>query len=150
MPPNRNVHNFTNNNNNQNIAEIIMSLIPDIANQVAAAMNNNNVNNNNNNNRGNNNNRYTYQQSMTYEPMGFDGKKGTIRITKWTEKVETMIDVSNGAKDDNGALIDEMARKGKSTKDSEKRKNDAESSRRENNKKARANKNNNGDKYIMI
>jgi hypothetical protein len=143
MPPRRNARRANNNNNNnQNITEIIMSLIPDIANQIAAAMNNNNVNNDNNNNQGNNNNRYSYQQSMTCETKKFD----TIRITRWTERVETTIDISNGTEDDKGALIDEMARKGKSTKDSEKRKDDAESSRQGNNKKARTNKNNYGGK----
>jgi hypothetical protein len=60
MPPRRNARRAANNNNNNdnnnpNLAEILAGLIPDIANQVAAAMNNNN--------------RYTYQQSMTCEPM---------------------------------------------------------------------------------
>lgn len=54
-------------------------------------------NGNNNNNNNNNRTGCTYKEFMTCKPIEFDGKGGALAYTRWVEKMESVIDISNCA-----------------------------------------------------
>nr|XP_043619815.1 uncharacterized protein LOC122591620 [Erigeron canadensis] len=86
---------------------------PDIANMIAqqiataipaiVTQNNNNdvgvgnVNGNNNNNIGGGNNGCTYREFQYCKPPDFDGNGGALAATRWIEKMEAVMDISNCA-----------------------------------------------------
>ncbi|GKF32176.1 reverse transcriptase domain-containing protein, partial [Tanacetum coccineum] len=92
-----------NNNNKENpdiatiIAQQLQTILPQIVTQVT-----NNVNNANGGNGGNGgngrNNCCTYKGFMACNPKEYDGKGGTIALTRWIEKMENVIDNSGCAK----------------------------------------------------
>ncbi|GJX14216.1 putative reverse transcriptase domain-containing protein [Tanacetum coccineum] len=91
MAPNlRSGPNNNNNNNEENpdIATIIAHQLQTILPQIITQMSNN-VNNANGGNGGNGgNNGYTYKGFMACNPKEYDGKGGTIALTRWIEKME--------------------------------------------------------------
>ncbi|GJY86458.1 hypothetical protein Tco_0500484 [Tanacetum coccineum] len=93
-PSRRSGDNNNNNEENPNIAAIIaqqlQTILPQNVTQVT-----NNVNNANAGNGGNNG--YTYKGFMACNPKEYDGKGGTITLTRWIEKMETIIDNSGCA-----------------------------------------------------
>ncbi|GKC62820.1 reverse transcriptase domain-containing protein, partial [Tanacetum coccineum] len=69
--------------------------LPKIVNQVTANVNANANNGNGNGaNGGNGNNGCTYKSFMSCNPKEYDGKGGAVVLTRWIEKMETMIDNS--------------------------------------------------------
>ncbi|GJZ73693.1 hypothetical protein Tco_0637839 [Tanacetum coccineum] len=84
----------SNNEENPNIAIIIaqqlQTILPQIVSQVT-----NNVNNANGRNGWNNS--CTYKGFMACNPKEYDGKGGTISLTRWIEKMENVIDNSGCA-----------------------------------------------------
>ncbi|GJW36254.1 putative reverse transcriptase domain-containing protein [Tanacetum coccineum] len=99
-----NDNNDDNNNENPYIAAIIaqqlQTILPQIVTQVT-----NNVNNANNGNGGNGgggngngrNNGCTYKGFLACNPKEYDGKGGAIALTRWIERMETVIDNSRCA-----------------------------------------------------
>ncbi|GJY16727.1 putative reverse transcriptase domain-containing protein [Tanacetum coccineum] len=86
-----------NNEDNPDIAAIIaqqlQTILPQIVTQVT-----NNVNNANGGNGGNEgNNSCIYIGFMACNPKEYDGKGGTIALTRWIEKIENVIDNSGCA-----------------------------------------------------
>ncbi|GJU57250.1 hypothetical protein Tco_1235016 [Tanacetum coccineum] len=82
------------------IAQQLQGIIPQIVTQV-----NNNVNNadanggnrkdkNGNGGNGGNNNRCTYKELLACKPRDFDGKGGVIVLTRWIEKIKSVMDIS--------------------------------------------------------
>ncbi|GJW15480.1 putative reverse transcriptase domain-containing protein [Tanacetum coccineum] len=110
MAPSRrsgsNNDNNDDNNNNENpdiaaiIAQQLQTILPQIVTQVT-----NNVNNANNGNGGNGgggngnggNNGCTYKGFLACNPKEYDGKGGAIALTRWIERMETVIDNSGCA-----------------------------------------------------
>ncbi|GJT14713.1 putative reverse transcriptase domain-containing protein [Tanacetum coccineum] len=83
------------------LAQQLQNLLPEIVNQVTASVNAN-VNNGNGNganggNGGNGNNRCTYKYFMSCNPKEYDGKGGAVVLTRWIERMETIIDNSGCA-----------------------------------------------------
>ncbi|GJU91085.1 reverse transcriptase domain-containing protein [Tanacetum coccineum] len=89
------------------LAQQLQNLLPKIVNQVTANVNDN-VNNGNGNgangansanggNGGNGNNRCTYKSFLSCNPKEYDGKGGVVVLTRWMEKMETVIDNSGCA-----------------------------------------------------
>ncbi|GJV50133.1 putative reverse transcriptase domain-containing protein [Tanacetum coccineum] len=87
------------------IAQQLQNIIPQIVTQVTNNVNNRNNNNNNgnnNNNNGNNNNNNgnggnngcSYKGFQACGPKEYDGKGGAIALTRWIEKMESVIDNS--------------------------------------------------------
>nr|GEV45887.1 reverse transcriptase domain-containing protein [Tanacetum cinerariifolium] len=56
----------------------------------------NNLNNGNGNGNGGGNNSYTYKGFVTYRPRDFDRTGGAVALTRWIEKMESVID-NNGS-----------------------------------------------------
>ncbi|GJV50385.1 putative reverse transcriptase domain-containing protein [Tanacetum coccineum] len=90
MAPNLQSGPSNNNNENPDIATIIVqqlqNIIPQIVTQVTA-----NVNGGNGNGR---NNGCSYKTFTTCNPKEFDGKGGAIALTRWIEKMESVFDNS--------------------------------------------------------
>ncbi|PWA96162.1 reverse transcriptase domain-containing protein [Artemisia annua] len=104
----------TRNNNNENpdfetiIAQQLQGLLPTIITQVGDRMSNqgNNVSMNehadnddgddhaNNGNYANGNKGCTYMEFSACKPVDFDGNGGAIVYTRWVEKMESVIDIS--------------------------------------------------------
>ncbi|GKE73593.1 putative reverse transcriptase domain-containing protein [Tanacetum coccineum] len=98
-PSRRSGPNNNNNNNNENpniaaiIAHQLQTILPQIVTQVT-----NNVNNANGGNGGNGwNNGCTYKGYMACNPKEYNVKGGAIALTRWTEKIENVIDNSGCA-----------------------------------------------------
>ncbi|GJU55901.1 putative reverse transcriptase domain-containing protein [Tanacetum coccineum] len=66
-------------------------------NEQVYAKNSGNGNGANGGNGGNGNNRYTYKSFMSCNPKEYDGKGGVVELTRWIEKMETVIDNSGCA-----------------------------------------------------
>ncbi|GKF66517.1 hypothetical protein Tco_0193034, partial [Tanacetum coccineum] len=86
------------NNENPDIAAIIVHQLLNILTQIVTQVTNN-VNNANGGNGGNHrnggnggNNGCTYKGFMGCNPKEYDGKGGTIALTRWIEKMENVID----------------------------------------------------------
>ncbi|PWA76224.1 reverse transcriptase domain-containing protein [Artemisia annua] len=106
-----------NNNNNENpdfetiIARKLQGLLPTIVTQVGDHISNqgNNVSGNdhgdnnggndhaNNGNHTNGNKGCTYREFSACKPVDFDGNGGAIAYTRWVEKMESVIDISECA-----------------------------------------------------
>ncbi|GJZ58416.1 reverse transcriptase domain-containing protein [Tanacetum coccineum] len=78
-------------NNPPDVAEIIaqqlQNIIPNIVTQVT-----NNLNNGNGNGNGGGKNGCTYKVFVACGPRDFDGTSGVVALTRWIEKMESMID----------------------------------------------------------
>ncbi|GJT87202.1 putative reverse transcriptase domain-containing protein, partial [Tanacetum coccineum] len=78
-------------NNPPDVAEIIaqqlQNIIPKIVTQVT-----NNLNNGNGNGNGGGNNGCTYKGFVACGPRDFDGTSGAVALTRWIEKMESVID----------------------------------------------------------
>ncbi|GKB16830.1 putative reverse transcriptase domain-containing protein [Tanacetum coccineum] len=83
------------------LAQQLQNLLPEIVNQVTANVNANANNGNGNGangaNGGNGNNGCTYKSFMSCNPKEYDGKGGAVVLTRWIEKMETVIDNSGCA-----------------------------------------------------
>ncbi|GJV50112.1 putative reverse transcriptase domain-containing protein [Tanacetum coccineum] len=83
------------------LAQQLQNLLPEIVNQVTAHVNANANNGNGNGangaNGGNGNNGCTYKSFMSCNPKEYDGKGGAVVLTRWIEKMETVIDNSGCA-----------------------------------------------------
>ncbi|GJU98821.1 putative reverse transcriptase domain-containing protein [Tanacetum coccineum] len=104
-------------NNNENpyiaaiIAQQLQTILPQIVTQVT-----NNVNNANNGNGGNGgggngnggNNGCTYKGFLACNPKEYDGKGGAIALTRWIERMETVIDNSGCAENQKALLVEEF------------------------------------------
>ncbi|GKB90517.1 hypothetical protein Tco_0962789 [Tanacetum coccineum] len=71
------------------IAQQLQNIIPNIVTQVT-----NNLNNGNGNGNGGGNNGCTYKGFVACGPRDFDGTGGAVALTRWIEKMESMIDNS--------------------------------------------------------
>ncbi|GJR94050.1 putative reverse transcriptase domain-containing protein [Tanacetum coccineum] len=94
------------------LAQQLQNLLPEIVNQVTANVNananNGNGNGANGGNGGNGNNGCTYKSFMSCNPKEYDGKGGAVVLTRWIERMETVIDNSGCAenqKNDFKALL---------------------------------------------
>ncbi|GJV22416.1 putative reverse transcriptase domain-containing protein [Tanacetum coccineum] len=75
------------------IAEQLQNIIPQIVNQVTANVNNaQNANGGQANNQANNG--CSYKTFQACGPKEYDGKGGAVALTRWFEKIETVIDNS--------------------------------------------------------
>ncbi|GJU61235.1 reverse transcriptase domain-containing protein [Tanacetum coccineum] len=83
------------------LAQQLQNLLPEIVNQVTASVNananNGNGNGANGGNGGNGNNGCTYKSFMSCNPKEYDGKGGAVVLTRWIERMETVIDNSGCA-----------------------------------------------------
>ncbi|GKA62230.1 hypothetical protein Tco_0761749 [Tanacetum coccineum] len=83
------------------LAQQLQNLLPKIVNQVTASVNananNSNGNGANGGNGGNGNNGCTYKFFMSCNPKEYDGKGGAVVLTRWIERMETVIDNSSCA-----------------------------------------------------
>ncbi|GJS72827.1 putative reverse transcriptase domain-containing protein [Tanacetum coccineum] len=98
MAPNRR----SGNDNNQNpdiaaiIAQQLQNILPQIVTQVTNNVNNANANGGGGNGNGGNNG-CSYKGFMACNPKEYDGKGGAIALTRWNEKMESVIDNSGCA-----------------------------------------------------
>lgn len=83
------------------IAQQLQELIPNIVTQISDNINGGNPSARNHNLETNNNNRTgcTYKEFLACKPKEFDGKGGAIALTRWFEKIESVIDISNCSED---------------------------------------------------
>ncbi|GJT73306.1 putative reverse transcriptase domain-containing protein [Tanacetum coccineum] len=83
------------------LAQQLQNLLPEIVNQVTASVNSNANNGNGNGANGgngrNSNNGCTYKSFMSCNPKEYDGKGGAVVLTRWIERMETVIDNSGCA-----------------------------------------------------
>ncbi|GJS05650.1 putative reverse transcriptase domain-containing protein [Tanacetum coccineum] len=94
-------------NNDNNNAQQLQTILPQIVTQVT-----NNVNNANNGNGGNGgggngngrNNGCTFKEFQSYNPKEYDGKGGAIVLTRWIEKMENVIDNSGCVENQKAAM----------------------------------------------
>nr|GEV67004.1 hypothetical protein [Tanacetum cinerariifolium] len=116
MAPNlRSGPNNNNNNNNENpgiatiIAQQLQTILPHIVTQVT-----NNMNNTNGRNGGNGgssrNNGCTYKGFIACNPQEYDGKGGTIALTRWIKKMENIIDNSGCAENQKNTQVQARGR----------------------------------------
>ncbi|GJU08985.1 reverse transcriptase domain-containing protein [Tanacetum coccineum] len=92
----------------QQLQNITPQIVAQVTNNVNSGNNNNNNNGNNNNNNGNNNNnnnnkngennRCSYKGFQACGPKEYDGKGGTIELTRWIKKMENVLDNSGCSK----------------------------------------------------
>ncbi|GJX06461.1 hypothetical protein Tco_0194393, partial [Tanacetum coccineum] len=84
------------------LAQQLQNLLHEIVNQVTTSVNvnanNGNGNGANGGNGGNTNNGYTYKSFMSCNPKEYDGIGGAVVLTRWIERIETIIDNSGCAK----------------------------------------------------
>ncbi|GJZ87015.1 hypothetical protein Tco_0658625 [Tanacetum coccineum] len=71
------------------IAQQLQNIIPNIVTQVT-----NNLNNANGNGNGGGNNGCTYKGFVACGPRDFDGTGGAVALTRWIEKMESVVDNS--------------------------------------------------------
>ncbi|GJZ24169.1 putative reverse transcriptase domain-containing protein [Tanacetum coccineum] len=71
------------------IAQQLQNIIPNIVTQVT-----NNLNNGNGNGKGGGNNGCTYKGFVACGPRDFDRTGGAVALTRWIEKMESVIDIS--------------------------------------------------------
>ncbi|GJU00936.1 putative reverse transcriptase domain-containing protein [Tanacetum coccineum] len=89
------------------LAQQLQNLLPEIVNQVTTNVNananngNGNGNGANGGNGGNGNNRCTYKSFMSCNPKEYDRKGGAVVLTHWIERMETVIDNSGCAENQN-------------------------------------------------
>ncbi|GKF44606.1 hypothetical protein Tco_0131158 [Tanacetum coccineum] len=96
---------------NANIAAIIVQQLQNIIHQIVTQVTNN-VNNanenggngNGKNKNGGNNNGCIYKEFLACKPRDFDGKGGVIVLTRWIEKMESVMDISGCARGHKAAM----------------------------------------------
>ncbi|GKE26329.1 hypothetical protein Tco_1441713 [Tanacetum coccineum] len=80
------------------LAQQLQNLLPEIVNQVTASVNananNGNGNGANGGNGGDGNNRCTYKSFMSCNLREYDGKGGVVVLSRWIERMETVINNS--------------------------------------------------------
>ncbi|GJX51114.1 putative reverse transcriptase domain-containing protein [Tanacetum coccineum] len=90
------------NDENPDIAAIIVkqlqTILPQIVTQVTNNVNNANANGENGRNGNGGNNRCSYKTFLACNPRDYDGKGGAVALTRWIEKMESMIENSGCAK----------------------------------------------------
>ncbi|GJW17330.1 hypothetical protein Tco_0024766 [Tanacetum coccineum] len=89
------------------IAQQLQGIIPQIVTQVTNNVNNANENGGNGNGKnknGGNNNRCIYKEFLACKPRDFDGKGGVIVLTRWIEKMESVMDISGCARGHKAAM----------------------------------------------
>ncbi|GJR09023.1 putative reverse transcriptase domain-containing protein [Tanacetum coccineum] len=88
------------------LAQQLQNRLPEIVNQVTASVNANANNGNGNGANGGNgvngNNGCTNNSFMSCNPKEYDGKGGAVVLTRWIEKMETVIDNSGCAENQKG------------------------------------------------
>ncbi|GJR63907.1 putative reverse transcriptase domain-containing protein [Tanacetum coccineum] len=96
MAPNR--QSQADDGKNPDIAAIIVqqlqNILPQIVTQVTNNMNNANANSGNGRNGNGGNNRCSYKGFLACNPRDYDGKGGAVALTRWIEKIESMIENS--------------------------------------------------------
>ncbi|GJU68516.1 reverse transcriptase domain-containing protein [Tanacetum coccineum] len=102
MAPNR--RSGSSNDENPDIAAIIaqqlQNILPQIVTQVTNNVNNANANGGNGGNGGNENrgnNGCSYKAFLACNPQDYDGKGGAVALTRWIEKMESVIENSGCA-----------------------------------------------------
>ncbi|GKE25350.1 putative reverse transcriptase domain-containing protein [Tanacetum coccineum] len=80
-------------NNPPGVAEIIAQQLQNIILNIVTQVTNN-LNNGNGNGNGGGNNGFTYKGFMTCGPRDFDRTGGAVALTRWIEKMESVIDNS--------------------------------------------------------
>nr|GEU33746.1 reverse transcriptase domain-containing protein [Tanacetum cinerariifolium] len=82
------------------IAQQLQGIIPRIVMQVTNNVNNANANGGNGNGRngnggnGGNNRGCNHKEFLACKPRDLDGKRGAIALTRWIEKMESVMDIS--------------------------------------------------------
>ncbi|GKD20586.1 hypothetical protein Tco_1222289 [Tanacetum coccineum] len=94
MAPSRRSGPNNNNNENPDIAAIIVQQLQTILPQIVTQVTHNVNNANGGNGRNCRNNSCTYKGFMACNPKEYDGKGGAIALTRWIEKIENVIDNS--------------------------------------------------------
>ncbi|GJX35604.1 putative reverse transcriptase domain-containing protein [Tanacetum coccineum] len=82
----------------QQLQNIISQIVTQVTNNVNNENNNNNNGNNDNNNGNGGNNGCSYKGFQACGPKEYDGKGGVIALTRWFEKMESVIDNSRYTK----------------------------------------------------
>ncbi|GKD15818.1 reverse transcriptase domain-containing protein [Tanacetum coccineum] len=77
------------------IAQQLQTILPQIVTQVTNNVNNANANGGNGGNDGNN--RCSYKTFLACNPRDYDGKGGAVALTRWIEKMESVIENSGCA-----------------------------------------------------
>ncbi|GKG02551.1 hypothetical protein Tco_0310187, partial [Tanacetum coccineum] len=83
-------------NKNENPAQQLQTILPQIVTQVTDNVNNANANGGGGNGNGGNNG-CSYKTFMACNPKEYDGKGGAIALTRWMEKMELVFDNSGCA-----------------------------------------------------
>ncbi|KAJ9552347.1 hypothetical protein OSB04_016392 [Centaurea solstitialis] len=79
------------------IAQQLQALIPTIVTQISNNLNNQGDNEGDENENANNANGCTYKEFLACKPRDFNGKGGALALTRWIEKMEAVMDISNCA-----------------------------------------------------
>ncbi|GJR66802.1 putative reverse transcriptase domain-containing protein [Tanacetum coccineum] len=79
------------------IAQQLQNTIPQIVTQVTNNVNNANANGGNGGNGNGGNNRCSYKAFLACNPRDYDGKGGAVTLTRWIEKMESVIENSGCA-----------------------------------------------------
>ncbi|GJS31758.1 putative reverse transcriptase domain-containing protein [Tanacetum coccineum] len=90
--PSSSSSNSSNNNENPDVATLIAQQLQAIITQVANNANNPNNGNNGGGNGNEGNNGCSFKTFQSCNPKEYDGKGGTIALTRWIEKMENVID----------------------------------------------------------
>nr|GFD20345.1 reverse transcriptase domain-containing protein [Tanacetum cinerariifolium] len=80
------------------IVRQLQTILPQIVTQVTNNVNNTNANGGSGNGRNGGNIRCSYKRFMACNPKVYDGKGGTIALTRWIEKMENIIENSRCSK----------------------------------------------------
>ncbi|GJT58164.1 putative reverse transcriptase domain-containing protein [Tanacetum coccineum] len=73
------------------IAQQLQNIISQIVTQVTNNVNNANANGRNGGNENSGNNRCSYKAFLAYNPRDYNGKGGAVALTRWIEKMESVI-----------------------------------------------------------
>nr|GEX51560.1 putative reverse transcriptase domain-containing protein [Tanacetum cinerariifolium] len=90
------IFNGPSNDENPDIAAIIAQQLQNILPQIVTQVTNN-VNNANANGRNGGNNRCSYKEFLACNPRDYDGKGCVVALTRWIEKIESVIENSGCA-----------------------------------------------------
>ncbi|GKG07931.1 hypothetical protein Tco_0333763, partial [Tanacetum coccineum] len=75
----------------------LQNILPQIVTQVTNNVNNANANGENSGNRNRGNNGCSYKGFLACNPRDYDGKGGAVVLTRWIEKMESVIENSGCA-----------------------------------------------------
>ncbi|GJT41452.1 putative reverse transcriptase domain-containing protein [Tanacetum coccineum] len=79
------------------IAQQLQNILPQIVTQVTNNVNNTNANGGNGRNGNGGNNGCSYKAFLACNPRDYDGKGGAVALTRWIEKMESVIEISGCA-----------------------------------------------------